>query len=276
MGKLTLAKAGLLSPKTLRNEIVENVDQLDRIQVGDAGQYASANSVFPAVDLDAPTESYWILGGATDAMDHVPYNSESPTGALGDISEKDITTEGYKEKLAPEKEIDAKLNSNRQAISLYQWAARQLRTALFLTREKIAWQGDDVVDGMIGMDGQTAHPEIPTDHVLTPTTAFSDTTNATPYDVLTEASYLLEKGYQGFMEGDAPTAVEMYVSPSVWRDIKQNDKMADRFTGVEVRGLTGEQVRSLVDERSRRFGRCVRACRARTPTVTTSTKPAPS
>ena len=39
-----------------------------------------------------------------------------------------------------------------------------------------------------------------------------------------------------------------YVSPSAWHDIKNNEDMKDRFSGVEVRGLTGEQVRRLVDE----------------------------
>ena len=40
----------------------------------------------------------------------------------------------------------------------------------------------------------------------------------------------------------------MYVTPEVWHDLKMNDDMKDRFSGVEVRGLTGSQVRRLVDE----------------------------
>ena len=39
-----------------------------------------------------------------------------------------------------------------------------------------------------------------------------------------------------------------YVTPSTWHDIKNNQDMKDRFSGVEVRGLTGDQVRRLVDE----------------------------
>jgi hypothetical protein len=180
-------------------------------------------------------------------MQHVPYDAESPIGTLGDITEKDITTKGYKKKLAPEKETDAKLNSERQILSLYQWAANQLRTELFLTREQVCWQGDDVTDGFIGTDGASAHDDIPSDHVLTPGTAFSDHANSTPYDELSMASYLIANSDQGFYDMDAPMDPVAYVSPSVWRDLKLNNDMSDRFSGVEVRGLTGEQVRRLVD-----------------------------
>ena len=62
MARLDLQKAGLLSPKTLRNEIVQNIDQMADVQA-DAGR-ASANSVFPVVDLDAPTEAYFTIDAA--------------------------------------------------------------------------------------------------------------------------------------------------------------------------------------------------------------------
>lgn len=248
MPRLSLADAGLLSPKTLRNEIVEETNQMESIQPGQSNEYASANSTFPAVNLDAPEESYFVIGGGVAPMTPTAYASESPIGALGDISERDITTDGYKRKLAPEKEVDAKLNNPNQILSLYNWAARQLRTSLFLTREQVSWRGDAVTDGLIGVDGNTPHPDLPSANALDPATSYDDYAGSKPYQDLTHASYLLDQTDQGMMDANVSAEPTMYVSPSVWRDIKRNEDMQGRFTGVEVQGISGQQVRSLLDE----------------------------
>lgn len=245
MTRLTFAEAGLRSPKTLREEIVQDVDQLDFITGTEA--MASANSEFATVNLDAPEESYFTIGGAAGPMSHTPYASESPIGTLGDLDEESVTTKGYKEKLAPEKKTDAKLNSENEILSLYRWAARQLRAATFLTREQIAWRGDDVNDGFIGTDGQTPHPDLPSNHIIQPGTAWSDTANSTPYDAISTAALLLKQTQQGFFDQNISIQPRIYYSPGVWHDLKNNADMKDRFSGVEVRGLTGEQVEQLID-----------------------------
>lgn len=245
MARLSIQKAGLLSPKTLREEIVQNVDQLEFIT--GTNDMASATSEFAAVDLDAPTENYFTIGGAAGPMSHTPYASESPIGALGDIDESSITTKGYKEKLAPEKRADAELNSDSEVLSLYRWAARTLRAATFLTREKIAWQGDEVNEGFIGETGDDAHSDIPNENVIQPGTAYSDHANSNPYEDIATASLLLKQTQQGFFDENIEIEPRLYYSPSSWHDFKMNDDMKDRFSGVEVRGLSGGQVESLID-----------------------------
>ncbi|SEH60540.1 hypothetical protein SAMN05192561_11212 [Halopenitus malekzadehii] len=245
MPELEFKKAGLLSPKTLREEIVQDIDQMEQMQEDGV---ADANGLFPAVNLDAPEESYFTIGGAIAAMSEVDRAAESPISALGDINEKDISTYSFKEKIAPEKETDAKLNSDQQILSLYRWGANQLRAALFLTRNKVAFQATRSVDGFLGTDGDTIHPDIPTANVINPNNQYSDRANSTPYENFSYASYLLSEADQTYMNamvsGD-PTAL---VTPSIWHDIKNNEDMKGRFSGVEVRGLTGSQVRRLVDE----------------------------
>lgn len=245
MARLKFQKAGLLSPKTLREEIVQDVDQLEFITGTD--RMASANSIFPAVDLDAPEENYFSIGGAVGTMQHVPYASESPIGTLGDIDENSVTTKGYKEKMSPEKETDTKLNSEKEILSLYRWAARQLRATTFLTREKVAWRGDEVTDGLIGTTGDSAHPDLPADHVIQPATAYSDHANALPYEDFALASLLLKQTQQGFFDQNIEIEPRMYVTPGIWHDLKMNVDLKDRFSGVEVRGLSGEQVQRLID-----------------------------
>lgn len=245
MARLSFKKAGLLSPKTLREEIVQDIDQMDEIQ---GENVASANSEFAAVDLDAPEENYFQIGGAVAPMREVDRAAESPIGTLGDINQKDITTYSFKEKLAPEKETDAKLNSEREILSLYRWGANQLRASLFLTREQVTWRGTGSVDGFIGQDGQSPHGDIPTSNVIDPDYAYSDRGQSTPYQNFSYASYLLNEADQTFMNSQVTSDAVGYVSPSAWHDIKNNDDMKARFSGVEVRGLSGSQVRRLVDE----------------------------
>lgn len=245
MPELKFKKAGLLSPKTLREEIVQDIDQMEQMQEEGV---ADANGLFPAVNLDAPEESYFTIGGAIAAMSEVDRAAESPISALGDINEKDISTYSFKEKIAPEKETDAKLNSDQQILSLYRWGANQLRASLFLTRNKVAFQATRSVDGFLGTDGDSIHPDIPASNVLNPDYKFSDRAQSTPYEMFSYASYLLSEADQTYMNAMVSGEPTALVTPSIWHDIKNNEDMKGRFSGVEVRGLTGGQVRRLVDE----------------------------
>ena len=72
------------SREELREEIVQDIDQMDQIQ---GENVASANGEFAAVDLDAPEENYFTIGGAVAPMNEVARAAESPIGTLGDINE---------------------------------------------------------------------------------------------------------------------------------------------------------------------------------------------
>ncbi len=246
MGQIDIAKAGLLSPKTLREEIVRDIDQMEAIN-GD-GRTASASSEFPVVNLDAPEETYFTIGGAVAPMRPIDRDSESPIGTLGDIDEEKIDTTYYSEKLMPEKETDAKLNSEREVLSLFRWAAMDLRTKILLAREKYCWQGDSEVEGLIGEDGSTAHSDIPQSNIITPSTAWSDTTNAEPYADITDLILELREANQTFFDANVDTSSRGYFSPRLWHDIKNNGDMRDRFSGVEIQRLNTEQVERLIDD----------------------------
>lgn len=246
MTQINLAKAGLLSPKTLREEIVRDIGQMEAIN-GD-GRTASASSEFPVINLDAPEETYFTIGGAVAPMDPIDRDSESPLGTLGDIEEDSISTSYYSEKLMPEKETDAKLNSEREALSLFRWAAMNLRTAILLARERYCWQGDSEVEGLIGQNGDDAHDDIPSDNVLTPSTSWSDTENADPYGNISSLTLELQEANQTFFDANVDISPRGYFSPRTWHDLKNNDDMKGRFDGVEIRRLNSEQVERLIDD----------------------------
>jgi hypothetical protein len=233
----TLADADLLSPKTVRNEIVRDIDNMSRMDE------LHATDVFPLVALSDSEETYYKMDGIRTGMQAAGLTSESPVGNMERLTEDDISVSTYKQKLSPEKGVDTELNTQEEILRLFEAAADFLREDLRLTRSRISWQGDSEVDGVIGADGQTAHPDIDSSHVLTPTTAYSDLANSNPQDDFTEADYLISDDGTALAEAGMLTA---YVSPSLMYDLKQNDDLEDRFSGVEVRGLTEQQVANVL------------------------------
>jgi hypothetical protein len=233
----TLADADLLSPKTVRNEIVRDIDNMSRM-----GELA-ATDVFPLVALSDSEEKFYKMDGIRTGMQAAGLTSESPVGNIEKLTEDNITVSTYKQKISPEKGVDTELNTQQEILRLFEAAADFLREDLMLTREKVTWQGDTEIDGMIGPDGQTPHPDLNSSHVLTPTTAYSDLANSAPQDDFIEADYLVTDDGTALQEAGMLTA---YVSPSVMYDLKRNDDLESRFSGVEVQGLTEQQVGNVL------------------------------
>lgn len=234
-----------LTPEVLRNEIVQNIDQMERVEVGGGESgYASAMSVFPTVNLDDPEQGYWTWTRIKGPMSPSSLSSESPLGTLELPDKREITTTPYKKKYAPEKGAQTRLGAT--PFDVFQQAASEIRTELFLTREQISWRGNSATDGMIGEFGQQAHPDIPTDNVLTPATAWSDSANAQIYDDITSITHNIMTN--GMLSGSDNVAPTMFVSPGVMRDIKRSADIEDRLAGVRIKSVTSDVVQEIVDE----------------------------
>lgn len=236
----TLKKAGLLSPKTLRNEIVQDYSFTDH-QTGDG--VASAMTVFPTVELSSSKETYFRRNGARTPMVGSSLTSESPISDIEDLTEDDVTVSAYKEKISPEKGVDTDLNSEVEILRLFQEAAAVLREDIALTREVVCWRGDNTIDGMIGRYGTSAHPALSSSHVIVPDAPYTDTAASTPQSDFQMAQYLISEDGIGLDQAGSLTA---YCSPSMLLNLKQNDDLETRFSGVEVQGLTQDQVSAVL------------------------------
>lgn len=239
----TLRNARDLGPEVLRNEIVDRVDQMERVEMGGDGEFASAMSEFPLINLDDPDEAYYTAGGATGPMQPVDVRSESPVGQLDLPSKEGVSITGYKKKYIPDKGVETHL-SNATPFSLFQRAANQLRKDVFITREQVAWRGDEIANGLIGQFGNTPHPDIA--YSDTPGTPWSDTAASTPYDDISSMAF--EVWDNGLFTQGQPARPIVYVSPSVARDLKQNDDMEDRVSGVRIRSLDMDTVLEILDD----------------------------
>lgn len=244
----TLSNAQNLGPEVLRNEIVDRVDQMERIELGGSGTYAAAMSVFPMVNLDDPDEAYYTAGGATGPMSPTALTAESPVGQLDLPSKESVEITAYKKKYIPDKGVETHL-SNNTPFSIFQRAAGQLRKDIFITREQVAWRGDEVVDGMVGQFGGSPHPDI--QNTATPTTAWSDTTNSVPYDDISNLAF--EIWDNGLFTNGEPALPTVFIPPSVGRDLKQNADMEDRVSGVRIRSLGLNDVQEIMDDEIGRF-----------------------
>lgn len=233
----TLADADLLSPKTVRNEIVRDIDNMSRMDE------IHSTDVFPLVALSDSEETFYKMDGIRTGMEAAGLTSESPVGNIENLSEDDITVSTYKQKISPEKGVDTELNTQEEILRLFEAAADFLREDLMLTRDRVAWRGDAQIDGMIGPDGVTPHPDLPSDHVISPSTAYSDTANSTPQEDFIESDFLITEDGTRLSDAGMLTA---YVPPSVMYDLKRNDDLEARFSGVEVRGLTDQQVANVI------------------------------
>ena len=233
----TLSKADTISPKTLRNEIVRDLDNQNRQNA------LIATEVFPLVEMSDSSETYFTMDGAEMPMPRGDLAAESAVVDMEDIDESTIGVETFKAKISPEKGANTELNTDQEILNLFEAAADTLRLRLELARSLVAWQGYGGIDGMIGADGATAHPDIDTSHVFGSLTAFSDTANSTPQDAFTDAHFQITN--DGDML-DSAGQITAYMSPSTLRDLKQNDDLEGRFSGVETQGLTEDQVANIL------------------------------
>ena len=233
----TLSKADTISPKTLRNEIVRDLDNQNRQNA------LIATEVFPLVELSDSEETYFTMDGAEMPMPRGDLAAESSVVDMEDLDEDTIGVETFKAKISPEKGADTELNTDQEILNLFEAAADTLRLRLEIARSLVAWQGYGGIDGMIGSDGATAHPDIDASHVFTSLTSFDQTGSATPQNGFIDATFQIED--DGDML-DSAGQITAYMSPSTLRDLKKNDDLESRFSGVETQGLTEDQVANIL------------------------------
>lgn len=241
MPRVTFQNADGLTPEVLRNTMVETVDQMERIEVGDGNGYASAMSVFPMVDMNNPTEGYYTFGGSRGAMSAAAPDAESPIARLTLPSKRDFTTHSYKEKVNPRKDVETELDST--PFSLFAYGASYLQLGIFLTREIVAWRGDEYIDGLIGPNGATAHPDV--EYVETPATAWSDTVNSDPYGLVVNVAHDVKTGGRLMNGQPQPT---MFAPPSVIRDLRLNDSLRAKVGDNRDQTLNVGDVSNLMSD----------------------------
>jgi hypothetical protein len=233
----TLSKADTISPKTLRNEIVRDLDNQNRQNALIAPQ------VFPLVELSDSEETYFTMDGGEMPLPRGDLASESIVVDMDDIDESTIDVETFKAKISPEKGADTELNTDQEILNLFEAASDTLRLRLDLARSMVSWRGYGGIDGMIGSEGATAHPDIDASHVFTPATAFSDTANSNPQNTFIDAEFQISNDGDMLDQAGQVTA---YMSPSLLRDLKKNDDLESRFSGVDTQGLTEDQVTNIL------------------------------
>ncbi|WP_114576705.1 hypothetical protein [Saliphagus sp. LR7] len=242
---VTAHEADLLRPEVIRNEVVEKVDQMERIQLSEGDGFASALNTFPIINVDDPDEAYYTFDGMVRRMQPVDGDSESPVGSLELPDKEDIDTQSYKEKFNPKKDADRRLGDNT-VYSLFQRAVQKIQIKIYLTREIISWRGDEAIDGLIGQFGTSHHDAIPTGHVIDDGTAWSDSANATPVEELGHLAYRTTTN--GFYGEGVPPRPTVYMGPSAMRDLKQTSDLEDRLTGVRIQSLDRSTIQEIVDE----------------------------
>jgi hypothetical protein len=227
----SLSDAEQLSPKRIRNRIVRELDNMNR-----ANSFM-APDVFPLIRLGSIEEIYHRMSGVRMPMPGASLTSESPTAGLEDLDEDTITVETMKEKISPEKAVDAELNSEQDILSIADYVSRSLRHDLELSRSHTAWRGYNGVEGLIGPEGNSAHSDIPSDHVLTPTTAFSDSANSDPYGAFNTAKWEIRDDGTDFEMLANGNSVTAYVPTTVLQDLEDNDDLESRHQGVNVQNI---------------------------------------
>ena len=227
----TLQDANLHSPEAIMNRIVRELNQMD-----DEGRLIT-NTIFPLVELSDTTEKHFTHVGIRPGMRQTAISAESPVGDIEGLGERDVTVDTFKKKIQPEKGVNTELNSQVEILNLFNAVSDALMEDILLTRAEIAWRGLGDVDGMIGADGATAHPEIPDTHVETPGTAYSDTANSTPIEDMIDAEYRINEDGSALGRAGPITA---FLTPSELRDLKLNEDLQSEYD--DVRALSESQL----------------------------------
>ena len=244
----TVSNAQLLRPDVVRNQMMETVDQMERINMGDQQGYASASAIFPTVNLDNPVESYYQYDGVTSAMSPVGFDAEPPLMSLDLPSKAEVTIESYKEAFNPKRGVETTLSSSSGAVpfSVYQRGVSKLNTKIWLTRELISWRGDSAVDGLVGKWGNTPHSEVAAEgNVRTVATAWSDAANATPVADIEDLAFDITNN--GTMTGNQ-VMPSIFMGPKTLRDAKNTDEMADALPSNQYQRVTQDAVSDIIGE----------------------------
>lgn len=229
----SLSKAEELSPKRIRQQIVRDLDNMNRTNAFIADQ------VFPLTQLGASEEIFHRQDGSRMPMPGAGLTSESPTVGLEDLDEDTISVETFKEKISPEKYVDGALNSQQEILRVAQRVAGALRHDLLAARSMVAWRSYNGIDGMVGAEGDSAHPDIDTTHVITPSAAYSDDSNSDPHTDFFNAKYLIRDDGSGF---EMLNEMVVYMSPSAIRDLSTHADLESRFSGVQVQNIDEREI----------------------------------
>lgn len=224
----SLARAEQLSPDRIQQRIIRKIEQMDD------NRAFIADQAFPLYQMGAAKEIYHRQNGLRAPMQGTSLVSESPVASLEDLDEDEMSVTTLKEKISPERAVDETLNNEQQILNIAEYVSDALRMDLLTSRSMMAWRGWNGVEGMIGETGTSAHSRIPTDHVITPSAAFSDEANSDPHDVFMTAQERIDIDGTGFNSLPPITA---YCPPEVIWDLKRNDDLQDRFSGVRVRTI---------------------------------------
>lgn len=241
----TLRKAGLHSPKAMQNRIVRQLAQMD-----ENGRLV-ANDFFPLVELSDTTETYFRQSGKRSGMQPTALAAESPVGAIEGLTEDDVTVDTYKKKMAPEKGVNTELNSQGEILNLFNATEDALREDLMITREEAAWRAAKQ-PGLIGQFGDEAHPAIHDDHILTPSTAYSDTANASPVtDFVSAETEVSDRG----VNLEQTSGIQAAIPTRVIKDLKLNDDILENYQNTRVLDdsqlATEFQIDGIVEVRSK-------------------------
>jgi len=240
----TVSNADLLRPEVVRNQMVETVDQMERIEMGDQQGYASAMSTFPMVNLDDPREAYYTYDGVTDAMPPTGFDAEGELMSVDLPDKESVEIEGYKQRFNPKR--GAETHSSGLPFSVYRRGVSKLNTKIWLTRELVAWRGDESIDGLIGRFGNSAHPDVDADGTVTAvSTGWDDSANATPYSDIEDAAFGIVNN--GRMTGGQvqPT---VFVGPTTLRDAKQTEDMEGRLPTDRYQRVTDEAIADILSD----------------------------
>lgn len=239
----TIRNVDLLRPEVVRNQMLETVDQMDYIELGNQQQYASAMSTFPTVNLDDPTESYYTYDSVTDAMEPVGFDAEPPLMSIDLPDQADINVEGYKEAFNPKKGVET--HASGLPFSPFQRGVSKLNVKTFLTRELITWRGDGAVEGLIGPNGDDPHSDLPTDNVRPASTAWSDDVNATPSEDIEDLAFdIVTNGQLG--SGDV--LPNIYMGPRTLKDLKRTEDMEGKLPENRYQRVTQDAVQDILSE----------------------------
>jgi hypothetical protein len=243
MSTPSVYNADRLRPEVIRNEIRETSDQMERINLGDG--FASAQDTFPLVNLSDPSEAWYTFSSTAGPMNPTSFDAESPVGTVEVPDTDRLEIHSYKEKWNPDKGAETHYGRNTP-YSVFARIVQKAQQKVYLSREQFTWRGDSKNDGLIGQFGDNPHPDLPSTHVISDGSDWSDAETASPIGEIDHLNY--ETTANGFFGDGVPSAPTMYASPSVLRDLKGADQMKDVLGANDMQRVTTDAVGEIFDE----------------------------
>lgn len=229
--------ADTLSPETVTNTIVEQNMMLDT-------RGATIDSVLPLHVMGDSEEVYFRKDNTLLPLSSAGLTGEAPVGYMGDMAKQYRNVSTYRNKVNPaEQGANFELNTGPELLDLYEWAGDYLERRMRLRREVTGWRGDADVEGFIGREGDAAHSDIPTDHVITSSAEYSDGSNSDPHGDFMAVQEEVDINGVRLEEMGTPTA---YMPPSVLYDLLSHPDLESRVSGVNIQNLNAETLTQVL------------------------------